>query len=61
MLIVCSKRALKFGGKSKSARGDDEGINLCMAQSLSSMSGSLMPLYMQASEVLGPCSGQDTE
>lgn len=39
--------ALKFGGKSKFARGDDEGINLSMAQSLSSMSGSLMGLYIR--------------
>lgn len=37
MLRVCSKMALKFGGKSKFAMEDDEGINLCMAQSLSSV------------------------
>lgn len=53
--------ALKFGGKSKFSRGDDEGVILCEAQGLSSMSGSLMVLSKQASEALGLCPVWDTE
>lgn len=56
-----SKVALKCGSQSRLARGDNEGVILCMAQGLSSMLGSLMDLSTQAIEALGCCTGPDTE
>lgn len=46
--------ALKFGGKSKSTRGDDEGVILCMTQSLFQCLGHLWvcahrPMKLRAS------------